>query len=175
MHYLIFSYLVWGLRNKGLTKLKKWVSSDRFCYFQPPSMTSNSSLSFKARDLKVWIQLASSLAKKRHNFTWELRNKGFTKLTTRLDWRDYVIFYLHLWPQISQAADKISKNWSVQFVPLIWEIFLLIFSFLAFKLWEEIEVTDIKTDLFYPLKPYWKNLNSPLTLLTSLGKDKCKN
>jgi len=34
------------------------------------------------------------------------------------------------------------KNWSVDFVSLVWELFLPIFSFQASKLWKEIEVTD---------------------------------
>jgi len=37
---------VCGLRNEGLTKHKKQVGSDQFCYFLPP--TSNNSLSFEA-------------------------------------------------------------------------------------------------------------------------------
>jgi len=67
---------------------QKQVGSDRFCYFQPPSLTSNCSLSFEARDLKVWIQTASSLAKKHHldfsYFTREMRNDGFTKLKNQI-------------------------------------------------------------------------------------------
>jgi len=50
-------------------------------------LTSNSSLSFEARDLKFWIQTASSLAEKCTiciflYFAWELRNEGVTKLTS---------------------------------------------------------------------------------------------
>jgi len=68
-----------------------------------PSLTSKSSLSFEARDLKVWIQTASSLAKNAQFGFFlfchmELRNEGFTKLTNMNG------------PQISQAPDKISKS-----------------------------------------------------------------
>jgi len=58
-----FLIIVWEVRNEGLTKLKNRPSSDGFCYFQPPSLTSNSSLSFEASDLKVWFQTASTFGK----------------------------------------------------------------------------------------------------------------
>jgi len=56
-------------RNKGFT-------------ISPPSLTSNSSLSSEAIDLKVWIQTASLLAKKSFIwifslFVWELRHEVF--------------------------------------------------------------------------------------------------
>jgi len=53
----------WKLIFMQYTKLKKQVGSDRLCYFWPPSLASNRSLSFEARDLKVLIQAASSFAK----------------------------------------------------------------------------------------------------------------
>jgi len=46
----------------------------------------------------------------------------------------------------SQLLDKISKFCYVDFVPLMWELFLPNFSPLALKLWEEIEVTDRQMD-----------------------------
>jgi len=134
--------------------------------FRPPSLTSKSSLSFQVRGLKVWIQRASSLAKNATfglihilSNVWEMRNESFYKADI---------------PDETSATSNISgprqniKNWSVDFVPLIWELFLPIFSYIASKLWKKIEVTDRH---FLPTQALLKNFNSPsgLTSLHSLG------
>jgi len=112
-----------------------------FCYFWPPSLTSNSSLSFEARGLKVWNQPFGFFI-----FYLAAEKWGFYK-ADKPDQTTAIMLFLtpifdlkYLMPQT-----KYQKNWSVDFVPLIWELFLPIFSFLASKLWEEIEVTDRQT------------------------------
>jgi len=71
----------------------------------------------------------------------------------------------YLRPQI-----KYQKDWSADFVLTIRELFLPIFSFLALKLWEEIEATDRQT-FFTNSTPLLKNLNSHLTSLALLRRD----
>jgi len=65
--------VVWGMRNEGFTKL-----TNQIMLF----LTSNSSLSFEARDLKVWIQTASSFVQKNTPFGFFIfcpgaENEGF--------------------------------------------------------------------------------------------------
>jgi len=109
-------------------------------YFRSPSLTSNSSLSFEARYLKVWIHTVSSLAKNApfgySNFVWKLRNEGFTKMINQIG----LSWLCHFWPQsltsnISGPWQNI-KNW------------LANFQLSSFKT----EVTDGQTDLAYSFR-----------------------
>jgi len=81
---------------------------------------------------------------------------------TRSDERDYVIFDLQLTSNISGPSQNI-KHRFVDFVPLIWGLFLPIFSFLASKLWEEIEVTDRQTFFTNSSEKIWQ-LTNPLDI-----------
>jgi len=128
---------------------------------------------FKLETLKFGSRQPHPLQKVHHldcsYFVWELRNEGFTKKTNQMALAQWCYF----WPpsltsNISGPRQNI-KNWSVDFVPLIWGLFLPIFSFLASKLWKDIEVTDRH---FIPTQALLKNLNSPLTTLASLGRDR---
>jgi len=74
-----------------------------------------------------------------------------------------MLFLISMYDLKSQAPDKISKNWSINFVPLIWELFMPNFSFLALKLWEEIEVTANSSPI--------EKFNSLLTPLALLGRN----
>jgi len=63
---------------------------------------------------------------------------------------------------------KYQKNFSVDFLSVILGLFLPIFSFLALKVWEVIEVTNRQTDIrqaFLPTQALLKNLKSSLTPL----------
>jgi len=75
----IHFYLHQNLLEKVIQVIRKMPNPPDTVIFRPPSLTSNSSLSFVAKDLNVWIQTASSLAKKYNIWIFHILSAGAEK------------------------------------------------------------------------------------------------